>query len=230
MARTTRGRGIAAQPASEKWAEILAAATKLFLAKGYAATSMQDVSSAVGLLKGSLYHYIDSKEDLLYHVLRDLHAGAMPYLEQCEASREPPLDRLRTLIEQLVPYIAERATQSAIFFRDITALPAHRQRQIIRERDVYARAIHELILAAQRRRDLPAGIDARLAALTLLGAMSWVYQWYRPQGRLSAVEIGREQAEMLLNGLVHAEPRRDARAARVGRVTLRRNASARQRA
>lgn len=210
MARTSRSRGTAGQAAGEKWTEIVAAATRLFLAKGYAATSMQDVSSAVGLLKGSLYHYIDSKEDLLYHVLRDLHAGAMPYLEQCDASRAPPLERLRTLIEQLVPYIAERATQSAIFFRDITALPAHRQRQIIRERDVYARAIHDLIRAAQRRRELPSGIDARLAALTVLGAMSWVYQWYRPQGRLSAAEIGREQAEMLLNGLVHASPRRTA--------------------
>lgn len=218
MGRSVRSRGVAAGPSGDKWAEILTAATRLFLEKGYAATSMQDVSGAVGLLKGSLYHYIDSKEDLLYHVLRDLHAGAMPYLEQCEASRAPPLERLRTLIEQLVPYIAERAAQSAIFFRDITALSRHRQRQVIRERDVYARAIRDLIVAAQRRRELPAAIDAPLAALTLLGAMSWVYQWYRPGGRLTAAEIGRAQAELLLHGLVHAVPGRATAAAEGSRV------------
>ncbi|MCZ8133290.1 MAG: TetR/AcrR family transcriptional regulator [Steroidobacteraceae bacterium] len=191
----------AARPGGERWQQILDAAARIFLEKGYAGTSMQDVSSAVGLLKGSLYHYIDSKEDLLFHVLKDLHEGALQYIEQCESSRDPPLDRLRTLLELLVPYIAERAVQSAIFFRDFNQLPRERQRQIIRERDVYARVVRDLILEARRRGEVPTTVDPELAALTLVGAVSWVYHWYRPHGRLTPSEIGRQQAELLIAGL-----------------------------
>ncbi len=47
---------------------VYAAALRLFTEKGYHATSMQDIAAAVGLYKGSLYHYIGAKEDLLARV------------------------------------------------------------------------------------------------------------------------------------------------------------------
>jgi len=48
--------------------EVYAAALRLFREKGYHATSMQDIAGAVGLYKGSLYHYIGGKQDLLLQV------------------------------------------------------------------------------------------------------------------------------------------------------------------
>ena len=44
-----------------------------FHEKGYEATSIQDIADAVGILKGSLYYYITSKEDLLFEILEDVH-------------------------------------------------------------------------------------------------------------------------------------------------------------
>ena len=64
--------------------EIIAAAAKLFKEKGYHATTIQDVADEVGMLKGSLYYHIKSKEELLYLVtkepIRELierHAGGI---------------------------------------------------------------------------------------------------------------------------------------------------------
>ena len=48
--------------------QVRAVALRLFKEKGYHATSMQDIAAAVGLYKGSLYHYIGGKEDLLVQV------------------------------------------------------------------------------------------------------------------------------------------------------------------
>src|SRR5579864_6419477 len=56
------------RPSRQRGEEVYAAALRLFRQKGYHATSMQDIAAAVGLYKGSLYHYIGSKEDLLVEV------------------------------------------------------------------------------------------------------------------------------------------------------------------
>jgi len=52
----------------ERGEEVYEAALRLFREKGYHATSMQDIAAVVGLYKGSLYHYIGGKEDLLIQV------------------------------------------------------------------------------------------------------------------------------------------------------------------
>src|SRR5215467_11567177 len=51
--------------------EIITVAARLFKEKGYRATTLEDIAAAVGMLKGSLYYYIRSKEELLYIVVRE---------------------------------------------------------------------------------------------------------------------------------------------------------------
>ena len=55
--------------AISKEQEIITVAARLFKEKGYRATTLEDIAAAVGMLKGSLYYYIQSKEELLYIVL-----------------------------------------------------------------------------------------------------------------------------------------------------------------
>src|SRR5579875_524409 len=51
--------------------DIVAAAAKVFRTKGYHAATVQDIADEVGILKGSLYHHLDSKEELLYLVVKE---------------------------------------------------------------------------------------------------------------------------------------------------------------
>jgi AcrR family transcriptional regulator len=207
-ARITKRRRTVAIPRrrldpATRWQQIIAAATAEFYEKGYIGASMRDVGRRAGLLKGSLYHYIKSKQDLLFNVLRDLHDGARPLVERCRASCAPPLERLRAFIEELAPYSAEHAAQGMIFMRDFARLPAYRRRQIIAQRDLYSKLMRELIVEAQSRGEVSRDIDAALAAATLMGAIAWVANWYKPSGRLPAREIGRQQAALLIAALRH---------------------------
>lgn len=56
----------------ERMQEILATARGLFFTKGYDATSINDIISAIGIAKGTFYHYFDSKQDLLLGVADQL--------------------------------------------------------------------------------------------------------------------------------------------------------------
>src|SRR5690606_22895962 len=58
-----------ARDREQRWDEIIEAAADVFYRKGYEGASLQDIASAVGLLKGSIYYYIDTKEDLLFELV-----------------------------------------------------------------------------------------------------------------------------------------------------------------
>jgi len=54
--------------------EILQVSAKLFKIKGYYNTTMSDIASACGLLKGSIYHYFKSKEEIGIESLKYIHS------------------------------------------------------------------------------------------------------------------------------------------------------------
>ena len=61
------------QPSSR--ARILASASALFTAHGYADVSMQQIADAVGINKATLYHHFRDKDALFLTVVRDFHDG-----------------------------------------------------------------------------------------------------------------------------------------------------------
>lgn len=52
---------------------IILESLKLFRSKSYHTTSMADIANACGILKGSLYHYFKSKEELMMKVIERVH-------------------------------------------------------------------------------------------------------------------------------------------------------------
>src|SRR5579871_5483796 len=69
-------------------AEVVSAAADIFYERGYASATVQDVADALGLLKGSLYYYIESKEDLLYRLMGEIHDGVDVLLDEISAAED----------------------------------------------------------------------------------------------------------------------------------------------
>ena len=67
---------------SARLREIYDAAARVFSEKGYDGASIQDVADAVGILKGSLYYYIDTKQDLLFGIIDEVHRDTLRSLEE----------------------------------------------------------------------------------------------------------------------------------------------------
>lgn len=83
----------------ERRQEIIVIARELFQRKNYESTTMQDIMNALGIAKGTIYHYFKSKEELLEAVIEDsVHeyiAGMEKVLNETEGTG---LDKMRTLI------------------------------------------------------------------------------------------------------------------------------------
>jgi AcrR family transcriptional regulator len=193
--------GRRANSSKKREREIVDAAAEIFHRQGYADTSVQDVADAVGILKGSLYYYIKSKEDLLFRVLEEVHEDAHGIIEEVAAMDAPPLERLFAYFRAHVEYNTRNLTKVAVNYHDFGLLSGDRREKIIKERQVYERFVVGLIKEAQESGDVRPEVDARLAAYSALGMANWVYTWYKPSGKTSPDELAELIAEMIVGGL-----------------------------
>lgn len=187
--------------AQERWQQILEVSTDLFRRKGFVGTSMQDVSDAVGLLKGSLYYYIRSKEDLLFEILKGLHIDGEEIIASVNFDADDPIEELKTYITKASIFAGNNADKLTIFIRDFDKIPEERRKEIISEREMYTRTVMQLIEQAKAKGLASADIDVRLAATLISGAISSTHDWLRPHGRRPLEDAAREIAKLLTKGL-----------------------------
>ena len=196
-----RRSGLSAPP-RERSEEVYAAALRLFKEKGYHATSMQDIAAAVGLYKGSLYHYIGGKEDLLVQVFERAMGSLISRVEGIVAdSSLSPSQQLRHIVDAHVSAVASNLDALTVYLHEWRALASDSLDTVRKQRERYAVLVGEVV-----RRGVACGefraADASVATLGLLGMCNWLCQWYRPGGRLSAREIGRAFSDLVLGGLL----------------------------
>ena len=182
-------------------ADLRRAAARIFHEKGYDATSIQDIAEAVGMLKGSVYYYIDAKEDLLFEVINEAHQRGLALLEQWESLDVDALTRLRLSIEGHVHNNLENHVDVGVFFHDFRSLSPERRAEIIENRDLYDRYLREVITAGQAEGSIDPDADPKLTTMAILGMMNWVYQWYREDGPDAPEKIAREFADLIVAGL-----------------------------
>jgi TetR/AcrR family transcriptional regulator, cholesterol catabolism regulator len=190
----------AANATRPREADLLAAATRLFRTRGFHATSMQDLGQALAMNRGSLYHYIAAKDDLLWAILTRafdlLEARVAPILR----SDAPPLDRLRGAIHEHLRVAADHADELSLIQIELRSLAPERRAEMIARRDAYEALWRDAIEAGIRDGSLRP-FDVRLAGIGILSACNWFTQWYRPDGALAVDEVAERFCDLFLSGL-----------------------------
>jgi AcrR family transcriptional regulator len=161
----------------------------LFRVSGYDGTALQDIADAVGIQKGSLYHYIDTKEDLLFAVVREVHERTANSNIAWKAIEGDPVGALRAFIEGHIRASIENLTFAEVYFRDFRALTSDRKAEIIDSRDQYEHQLRSLISDALTAGLIRGDVNPSLATRVVFGIINWIYYWYRPDGALGPEEI-----------------------------------------
>jgi len=193
---TRRGSG------TKRRKDILAAATALFYTQGYADTSVEDVAKAVGVLKGSLYYYIDSKEDLLVRILEDVHEQVSEILAEVVARTDlMPLERLALYVRLQVEYNARNVRRIGVYYHEFRRLSGARLTNIRRQRREHEQFLVDLLDEAVAAGEIHPELDTDLAARATFATIIWPYTWYRADGPISAREIADFCVDFVLNGV-----------------------------
>jgi AcrR family transcriptional regulator len=104
---------------------ILATAADLFAARGYGQTSMQDLADATGILKGSLYYYFASKEEVLFQVLLRNHTNLSDHvIDQVDYATLSGVEGVSLFIERHVDYVLRHAEISGLYTQEVGVVRA----------------------------------------------------------------------------------------------------------
>lgn len=183
--------------------DIVATAARLFKEKGYRATTLEDIAAAVGMLKGSLYYYIRSKEELLYLVVRDPIREVYSELEAIVAADLPFTEKIAQAIANHMTVFHLHYPHIAVYLHDYRHLMDKLEQNVIETPKQYQRLWDTLLRQGIAAGDIRDDVDVTMAGYALLGMCNWAYRWYNPAGRLSPQEVADVFTKIALQGLTH---------------------------
>jgi len=188
-----------AKPAT-RLEEVLQSAANIFFAKGFHATSIEDVARDVGMLKGSLYYYIKSKEDLLFQLLLAGIEDGDSYIAQHIDPEGEPVEQLERAIRAQIDYIIEHKVPFGLFLHEFDSLSGKRQHKVISVMSRYNNRFVELVKRGQAQGKLIDG-EPWLIVNGILGMCNWLYRWYDPEQISSPEQVKQVFVNMLFSGL-----------------------------
>lgn len=200
---TARSRRATKAPMSARRREVLDEASRLFHERGYAGTSMDDIADAVGLTKGTLYHYFPSKTVILAEIYQEAVDFVLASV-RCFDEEESATKAVRSVIQAIVELIGEHRYHVTVFYQEMRWidewLPAKDARSIRKKIRKYIDSLERVI-----QRGVDTGefrpVDVSATTYALIGMSSWTYQWFEPGRRLSAAQIGSLFTEIFVSGI-----------------------------
>jgi len=181
--------------------DILDAAAQVFRQKGFHGASMSDIAASVNLQKASLYHHVESKQEILLALL-DRALGMLTEHISAIASQDVPADqKLRNMICAYLTALADHADLTTVLLFEHRSLDkkSHIRHMPQRDRfealwrDVFNEGVREKIFDCK---------DTDMAVRALMGVMNWTLTWYRPEGEKSIEEISNQYADLFFKGLL----------------------------
>jgi AcrR family transcriptional regulator len=186
--------------------KILKEAIELFHKYGFARTSTRQLVRSAGMSSSAIYNHFENKEEILFTIIQRASEKVLVTLKRAINRYDDPEQCLKQMITGMLHLFSDSAIRKeiAIFIDELYQLPED-LREICNKQhrevfDLYRAKIHEL-----KEKKIINPIDDRVATFGILGAMNWVYHWYRNSGPLSIEEIADELIKLLFNGLTRTD-------------------------
>ena len=193
-----------AEPKTSREDQLLEVATCLFKEKGYHNTSMQDIADGLGVQKASLYHYIESKEQLLRRLLKRAAAILGAQIDEIYEAELPPAEKLRQALQNHAVTMMEHLNLVSVYLSEYRNLPPPQLEQILATRKHYERVLIRILEDGIASGDFRP-VNVKMTMLGLLGMFNWTHQWFSPDGELTPQEIASVLTDLAMRGLV-ADP------------------------
>jgi TetR/AcrR family transcriptional regulator, cholesterol catabolism regulator len=186
-----------------KLLHLLDVAARVFSEVGYDKASMRRIAAEAEVSLAGIYHYVSSKEELLYliqfHTFDSLARGLQSRLEGLEAPRE----RLEAAVRNHVGHFGENMNELKVCARELETLEGEAYEAVSERRRGYFKAVHDIVKELRPRRE--ASLDSWLATANLFGMLNWFYQWYdSDRSRVSFDELAAQQTALFLDGYIEA--------------------------
>jgi AcrR family transcriptional regulator len=171
-------------------------AERLFARHGYAAVSMRQLASDVGVQVGTIYNYTKDKQALLFAIMSE-HMTELLQAWSREGQTIDPIDQLSQFLNFHLDYHLARRDAVFIAYMELRNLDAANFAQIETLRRQYEDALERILIAGKNAKAFDIA-DTRITTLAIIGMLTEVVTWYRPDGRLKLDDVKSRYREMVL--------------------------------
>ena len=195
-----------------KMSNIAKAAAKLFNEKGYLETSMDDISAAVKLSKGGIYHYFSSKNEILYFISTHFMGLLLKDLKQELEKIEDNFEKIQFIISRHIGFYTKYISEAKTTIHEGHLLPPE-YFKIIAEQERQYHQIVSIVLSDFFEGNLSRD-QLKVLTFILFGTCNGIYFWYDPKGSMAPEELSEIISDILCRGLIGYEVKRKAKVKR----------------
>lgn len=203
VAAPAPGRRLVRASTHKKLDALLTKAAALIARKGFEATSMRDLGKAIDGSLAGLYHYFETKEDLLFQLQYRTFASLLESQEEVAAKPGTPEKRFDRLVTGHLQFYAQHTNELKACTFELESLTGKPYETVAVIRRRYYRLMADVVAdvmggSASKGR---ATRKSRHTALFIFGMLNWIFMWYEPSRHGTVEQIGREMRDLVLNGL-----------------------------
>lgn len=194
MARTAGSHGPATMEAIRR------AGLRLIFEHGYEALTLRQLAAEVGIVSGSLYNHIKTKQDLLFSLVHTHMEDLLSNLERVLAKTADPTSAMSAFVEFHVTYHMERRYEVFIANSELRSLEPPNRQIIVALRRHYEQRLIDIL-----ERGVAAGqfkiADCRVGAYAIIAMLTGICNWYRPDGPLTPKQLVDLHTDLVMKGI-----------------------------
>jgi AcrR family transcriptional regulator len=191
---------------------LLTSAMRCFAKNGYHGTTTRDICVGVGLSPAALYVHFETKELVLYEIMRAGHQRALDCVQDPDVlATENSADRLRAIISRYTAWHARHHVAARVCQFELAALTAEHYDEILDLRHKTNEFFHDAVMRGVADRSF-AEVDVKRVTRAMLSLSIDLVRWYRLDGPDSPEQLGEFYADLALKLVEHRrQPGRKAR-------------------
>ena len=170
--------------------KIKQAALVLFARHGFAAVTMRQIASNVGVQAGAIYNYTPDKQALLFDLLHG-HMADLLSKWAVELVPKNPIAALDHFVAFHLDFHIKRPELVFISYMELRNLSEANFKAIVEQRRIYEKIIYNLILSGVVSGDFLVP-DPKITSLALIALLTGPVDWFREDGRLTSDELTRQ--------------------------------------
>ncbi len=184
----------------ERKEAIVNTAATLFAREGYNGASVADLAKRGKFSKSLIYHYYQSKDDILFDVMISHVRALEEAAKEATAGVEPPARKLRELAHRFMALYVGAADRHKVLLNELDHLPKARRAEIVAVQRRLIEIVQKLLVEIEPslKRKSGAGFSA---AMLFFGQINWTHTWFDSRGPVSAGALAEMAVDVTLGGI-----------------------------
>jgi AcrR family transcriptional regulator len=187
--------------ALDRKSEIIHVAARLFKEKGYSAVTVRDIAQAMNIKAASLYNHINSKQEILVHIVLTIAEEFTKVMEEVVESESSAIAKIERIIQLHIDITLRDPDALACLNNDWMHLENESDlKYFLKMRTAYEANFRQIVNIGVQNGEI-LNRNPEVIIFSLLSTLRTLYIWYNKTKSLNENSLRQDMRNVLLDGI-----------------------------